>query len=415
VPAGTRRHQRTRWRAAIASSLLIHGCALVAAQWLSVTWPRPPSGGQVPTAVTLEVALITTEEATPAFGAHADETTQPRPAADAPARTESEGTASPTAAMNASTEAGPITQQSETSSVDPPAPRADMPATLPEKASQPTAPDRQAVVTKPPMAPGRSPDTPARKKAPEPHAAAGQASPRPSPTPSPARTEPPRPPATRLSADAESRSAPAASEPSPAEPRSLDGLAALDAEIAAARKRTAPRPTSPPVDDRAIPPAVRAPATKPSGLAALDAEIAASRGRSTDTGPQRGASGAARATRPTQQRAPDEPGRAKTADAGGRGQAERRYLSALRRALERQRHYPPSARRRGLEGTARVQFTIAADGAFSGIRVSRSAGVATLDEAAEHTVRRLARFEPIPAAIGRNRWTVRVPIAFRLN
>jgi protein TonB len=106
---------------------------------------------------------------------------------------------------------------------------------------------------------------------------------------------------------------------------------------------------------------------------------------------------------------------ARQTDARARGQAERRYLSALRHALERERHYPPTARRRRLEGTARVQFTIAADGGFSGIRVSQSAGAASLDEAAASTVRRLARFDPIPNAIGRSRWTVRVPIVFRLN
>jgi protein TonB len=90
-------------------------------------------------------------------------------------------------------------------------------------------------------------------------------------------------------------------------------------------------------------------------------------------------------------------------------------LAALQRALARERYYPPAARRRGLEGTTKVQFTIDAGGAFSGIRVSESAGAANLDDAAQRTVQRLARFEPIPAVIGRNHWTVQVPIVFRIN
>ncbi len=164
-----------------------------------------------------------------------------------------------------------------------------------------------------------------------------------------------------------------------------------------------------------------------TGLAALDAEIAAARSRAdaqreaaataaTPAPPRPRAGGADAVTPTTTAEAPGGANRsAAAAGSAARGLAERRYLAALRRALARERHYPPTARRRGLEGTARVQFTIAADGGFSGIRVSHSAGAAGLDDAAERTVRRLARFEPIPAVIGREQWTVRVPIVFRLN
>jgi protein TonB len=202
----------------------------------------------------------------------------------------------------------------------------------------------------------------------------------------------------------------------PATDGDLSGLAALDAEIAASggpATRTR-EPRSPPT--RSAAPTGPATASGRSGLAALDAEIAADRHQARHTrsadraaGPGLGAKQGAKP-------------RAERADAGTRqsgaatrGLAERRYLSALRQALERERHYPPTARRRRLEGTTRVQFTIAADGAFSGIHVSRSAGAASLDEAAVSTVRRLARFDPIPAAVGRSRWTVHVPIVFRLN
>jgi protein TonB len=197
--------------------------------------------------------------------------------------------------------------------------------------------------------------------------------------------------------------------PGPA-PRSADphkamrGLAALDAEIAAARSDGN---TAGQTADAAAPAPSRGETL--TGLAALDAEIAASRGATAAGHRHRDAS---------TKRAADtqaEPGAPPAGDPAARGRAERRYLAALRRALERQQHYPASARRRRLEGTARVQFTIAANGSFSGVQVSQSAGAEALDAAATGTVERLARFDPIPAAIGRDRWTVRVPIVFRLN
>ncbi|MGD2020768.1 MAG: energy transducer TonB, partial [Thiohalocapsa sp.] len=193
------------------------------------------------------------------------------------------------------------------------------------------------------------------------------------------------------------------------QPPERSGLAALDAEIAAARRRADRESTAPPAS--IVPQS--ADDTR-AGLAALDAEIVTGRtaGRNAradgDAGSRRAAATRSSAARKgNRSNAPT--------DATARGKAERRYLAALQRALARERYYPPAARRRGLEGTTKVQFTIDAGGAFSGIRVSESAGAANLDDAAQRTVQRLARFEPIPAVIGRNRWTVQVPIVFRIN
>jgi protein TonB len=206
-----------------------------------------------------------------------------------------------------------------------------------------------------------------------------------------------------------------ASKPAPS-PDQRAGLAALDAEIAAAQR-------------------ARAGPTERAGLAALDAEIAASRKKPADKRPAERGSTAGTRAKPGAERARSaatEDGPKKRSSAGSKQaqaagsavskadsaasrRAENRYLAGLRRAIERRRHYPESARRLRLQGTTRVQFTIAANGAFSAVRVSGSAGHSTLDEAALATVRRLGRFKPIPGAVGRSRWTVRVPIVFRLN
>lgn len=101
--------------------------------------------------------------------------------------------------------------------------------------------------------------------------------------------------------------------------------------------------------------------------------------------------------------------------AAARHERENDYLQALQRALSKRRYYPASAQRRGLEGTVRVQFTIAADGSFGSIRVVGSSGSSQLDKAALTTVKRLARFDPIPTAIGRRNWTVVAPIVYKLR
>ena len=95
--------------------------------------------------------------------------------------------------------------------------------------------------------------------------------------------------------------------------------------------------------------------------------------------------------------------------------AESRYLSELRRAIQRRKYYPKTARKRGMEGTVRVQLTIHANGKFSGIRVGASSGSKELDKAAMVAIKRLGHFKPIPKAVGRSRWTVRVPITYKLR
>lgn len=80
--------------------------------------------------------------------------------------------------------------------------------------------------------------------------------------------------------------------------------------------------------------------------------------------------------------------------------------SKLRRALR----YPAAAR--GVSGEVRVQFSIAANGRASGIRVVKSSGNAALDKAAIATVKRAAPFPAIPPGSGRSSWKFTVPLLF---
>jgi periplasmic protein TonB len=102
---------------------------------------------------------------------------------------------------------------------------------------------------------------------------------------------------------------------------------------------------------------------------------------------------------------------------GGAGKEalERAYLAGLRQAIAGKRHYPASARRAGRTGVATVYFVLDRNGRISGARLAKSSGSGALDRAAVETLRRLARYKPIPAAIGRTRWPLRVPIRFALK
>ena len=98
-----------------------------------------------------------------------------------------------------------------------------------------------------------------------------------------------------------------------------------------------------------------------------------------------------------------------------RAQAEGAYLAELQRAIKRQQRYPDAARHRGAAGTTTLTFVLQADGRIDRVQVARSAGDTELDQAAVEAINRLGRFKPIPSVIGRDSWTLRIPIRFDLR
>lgn len=94
---------------------------------------------------------------------------------------------------------------------------------------------------------------------------------------------------------------------------------------------------------------------------------------------------------------------------------EGEYLRGLQQAIARNRFYPPEARGSEVKGTVVVGFTLQGDGRLADIRLVKGSGHEVLDRAALETLRRLGTYKAIPAALGRSRWPVRVPIAFDLR
>jgi len=99
----------------------------------------------------------------------------------------------------------------------------------------------------------------------------------------------------------------------------------------------------------------------------------------------------------------------------GTGSLLQGYLREVRRLLERQKEYPKMAQRLNMQGVAVLQFTIGADGTIQSTRLARSSGHGILDTAAQETVKRVGRFPPLPAALGRERLSIEIPLAFRLT
>jgi protein TonB len=83
-------------------------------------------------------------------------------------------------------------------------------------------------------------------------------------------------------------------------------------------------------------------------------------------------------------------------------------LTEIRRRIQAALVYPPAARRRGLEGVARVQFEIGAEGRADRIELVRSSGHALLDRAAREGV---VAAGVLPRVYGR----VEVPVHFALG
>ncbi|GEM_PF-593220 len=76
--------------------------------------------------------------------------------------------------------------------------------------------------------------------------------------------------------------------------------------------------------------------------------------------------------------------------------------------------YPESARRAGIEGTARLKFLVQADGGVASVTIERSSGHADLDHAAVQAIRRW-RFEPARRDHRAVAAWAELPVEFRLE
>jgi protein TonB len=90
------------------------------------------------------------------------------------------------------------------------------------------------------------------------------------------------------------------------------------------------------------------------------------------------------------------------------GQILNDRISAILSQILREKRYPPSARERGIEGTATVAFQIEQNGRLGFLKLQKSSGNAALDRASLEAIRRAAPFPFVPRLLV-------LPIRYRLT
>ena len=91
------------------------------------------------------------------------------------------------------------------------------------------------------------------------------------------------------------------------------------------------------------------------------------------------------------------------------------YGSQLANWLNRFKQYPALARRRGIEGDAKVRLVIERNGALLSSSLRVASGSALLDESALAMVKAASPFPRVPDELVGERFEFEVPVAFRLR
>ena len=92
-----------------------------------------------------------------------------------------------------------------------------------------------------------------------------------------------------------------------------------------------------------------------------------------------------------------------------------RYKDLVKRKIEKARRYPYWARKKKIEGTVYVQFSIKRDGSYSDVTLIRTSGKSILDRESTKTIERVKRFPAIPEGIRFSSIVIEVPIVFNLS
>ncbi|MEI7905686.1 MAG: energy transducer TonB [Candidatus Firestonebacteria bacterium] len=90
------------------------------------------------------------------------------------------------------------------------------------------------------------------------------------------------------------------------------------------------------------------------------------------------------------------------------------WKSEVRLRIRKALKYPKLLRELNLEGTVTVDFTVDRAGHPANIIITSSSGVKTLDDTAVRTVSRAAPY-PSPLEFGEEKYSVSIPIAFKLT
>ncbi|OYV28157.1 MAG: hypothetical protein B7Z82_03430 [Halothiobacillus sp. 20-54-6] len=91
------------------------------------------------------------------------------------------------------------------------------------------------------------------------------------------------------------------------------------------------------------------------------------------------------------------------------------YQAALAAAIEREKFYPPLARRLNQEGIVDVGFTVQADGRIVNIHVLGQSPSAALERGAIEAIERVGKFNPIPPELGKTPMNLTISLVYKLR
>ncbi|MEC9434090.1 MAG: energy transducer TonB [Pseudomonadota bacterium] len=278
----------------------------------------------------------------------------------------------------------------------------------------PAAPPETLAMRSPEAAPVTPPDAPATPETPA-EAAPVPDAPRP-------EAAPPRAPSPAPSFDLAAPVPPPKPEPEPepepeAQPDPPQDTAAAPAAATPPARRPPPpaaKPAREPEPERQVAKAP-APAAKPSPKPAEKParQAAAAPASAGGDGRPPGAAGAPDGGAGTAGSATQGDGASQ--DAGLRRSLILEWGARIRAEIERRKAYPSVARRRGVEGVARIALTVERDGRLSAARVDGGSGAAALDDAALAAVQAVGRFPGAPEALAGPRFAFVIPVSFRLR
>jgi len=99
----------------------------------------------------------------------------------------------------------------------------------------------------------------------------------------------------------------------------------------------------------------------------------------------------------------------------GDADAKADYVALIADRLARFKRYPRAARRRGLQGVAKLAFTVRRDGSLVTYEIVQSAGYQVLDREVQNTLERALPMPPFPPDLSLQTLDVIVPIRFELT
>lgn len=91
------------------------------------------------------------------------------------------------------------------------------------------------------------------------------------------------------------------------------------------------------------------------------------------------------------------------------------YMDRVKHQIARNREYPRSAKKKGIEGKVSVGFTIKADGGLKETKIIHSSGHQILDETAVTTIEKSDPFPVFPKEIINDEIDMTLTIAYRLQ